>query len=214
MRATLWSGFPAWALPASPPTPGGPPLRGDRVERGGLDDPARRPRTGGPAGVGGGAARRRGLTRRPRGGRDAPLRRHRGPGRPALATLLPAPSARGSLVRLDRRARRLAWAPVRAAPARGDGACRDRRSARDAVPRSRVSLARSGDRRGAAPTLRHACLRCRGEPGPRGVADERRRERGAPRHRRRLEEHTSELQSPDHLVCRLLLEKKKKKVDE
>src|SRR5258708_27809608 len=25
------------------------------------------------------------------------------------------------------------------------------------------------------------------------------------------EEHTSELQSPDHLVCRLLLEKKKKK---
>src|SRR5258708_30991107 len=32
-------------------------------------------------------------------------------------------------------------------------------------------------------------------------------------HRRvhnRSEEHTSELQSPDHLVCRLLLEKKKK----
>src|SRR5215216_7313355 len=28
--------------------------------------------------------------------------------------------------------------------------------------------------------------------------------------RRRSEEHTSELQSPDHLVCRLLLEKKKK----
>src|SRR5258708_20892544 len=27
----------------------------------------------------------------------------------------------------------------------------------------------------------------------------------------RSEEHTSELQSPDHLVCRLLLEKKKKK---
>src|SRR5438552_12957230 len=41
---------------------------------------------------------------------------------------------------------------------------------------------------------------------------------GRPRHRgrpaagrRRSEEHTSELQSPDHLVCRLLLEKKKKK---
>src|SRR6266487_5598130 len=34
-----------------------------------------------------------------------------------------------------------------------------------------------------------------------------------PRHgpgRRRSEEHTSELQSPVHLVCRLLLEKKKK----
>src|SRR5258708_11316659 len=28
-------------------------------------------------------------------------------------------------------------------------------------------------------------------------------------HRLRSEEHTSELQSPDHLVCRLLLEKKK-----
>src|SRR5207244_12227904 len=30
----------------------------------------------------------------------------------------------------------------------------------------------------------------------------------------RSEEHTSELQSPDHLVCRLLLEKKKKTIDE
>src|SRR5207244_12000582 len=30
------------------------------------------------------------------------------------------------------------------------------------------------------------------------------------RHFARSEEHTSELQSPDHLVCRLLLEKKKK----
>src|SRR5258708_23048240 len=28
----------------------------------------------------------------------------------------------------------------------------------------------------------------------------------------RSEEHTSELQSPDHLVCRLLLEKKKKNI--
>src|SRR5258708_19528810 len=33
-------------------------------------------------------------------------------------------------------------------------------------------------------------------------------------HRRlRSEEHTSELQSPDHLVCRLLLEKKKNKLN-
>src|SRR5258708_11585050 len=30
----------------------------------------------------------------------------------------------------------------------------------------------------------------------------------------RSEEHTSELQSPDHLVCRLLLEKKKKITNE
>src|SRR5258708_13043218 len=38
----------------------------------------------------------------------------------------------------------------------------------------------------------------------RGVAGPELRARG------RSEEHTSELQSPDHLVCRLLLEKKKK----
>src|SRR5947208_5819360 len=40
----------------------------------------------------------------------------------------------------------------------------------------------------------------------RGGDDDDRRKRGG-----RSEEHTSELQSPDHLVCRLLLEKKKKK---
>src|SRR5207244_11021156 len=43
---------------------------------------------------------------------------------------------------------------------------------------------------------------------------QRRRDGGRPRGhqlRHRSEEHTSELQSPDHLVCRLLLEKKKKK---
>src|SRR5690348_18119407 len=34
--------------------------------------------------------------------------------------------------------------------------------------------------------------------------------RGWPERFRRSEEHTSELQSPVHLVCRLLLEKKKK----
>src|SRR5258708_35193284 len=33
----------------------------------------------------------------------------------------------------------------------------------------------------------------------------------APQDVREIGEHTSELQSPDHLVCRLLLEKKKKK---
>src|SRR5258708_8195863 len=44
-----------------------------------------------------------------------------------------------------------------------------------------------------APPRRHSCA-----------------SRGA-RCRWRSEEHTSELQSPDHLVCRLLLEKKKKR---
>src|SRR5579863_10776350 len=44
-----------------------------------------------------------------------------------------------------------------------------------------------------------------------GSRDDRRdRHRGRPQ-RRRSEEHTSELQSPVHLVCRLLLEKKKTK---
>src|SRR5438552_13345497 len=43
-----------------------------------------------------------------------------------------------------------------------------------------------------------------GHVGARGSAPSRRRAL-------RSEEHTSELQSPDHLVCRLLLEKKKTK---
>src|SRR5438876_6791670 len=40
----------------------------------------------------------------------------------------------------------------------------------------------------------------------------RRRDRAAFRPAGRSEEHTSELQSPVHLVCRLLLEKKKKNI--
>src|SRR5947208_12339896 len=44
------------------------------------------------------------------------------------------------------------------------------------------------------------------------IGDLDRRETGRPAERHpRSEEHTSELQSPDHLVCRLLLEKKKTK---
>src|SRR5207244_12565183 len=41
------------------------------------------------------------------------------------------------------------------------------------------------------------------------VRHRRRRTRRQTFRRARSEEHTSELQSPDHLVCRLLLEKKK-----
>src|SRR5258708_35746289 len=44
--------------------------------------------------------------------------------------------------------------------------------------------------------------------GPLGPARRPRSKRGQ---YARSEEHTSELQSPDHLVCRLLLEKKKAK---
>src|SRR5437764_13519022 len=47
--------------------------------------------------------------------------------------------------------------------------------------------------------------------GVRGVRERRDHlDRRAARPRRRSEEHTSELQSPMYLVCRLLLEKKKK----
>src|SRR5258708_13621368 len=44
--------------------------------------------------------------------------------------------------------------------------------------------------------------------GPHARVTSRQRARAQQHHR--SEEHTSELQSPDHLVCRLLLEKKKR----
>src|SRR5258708_8928936 len=50
----------------------------------------------------------------------------------------------------------------------------------------------------------------RGPSQSRPASDCRRDRRTEPTRRGRSEEHTSELQSPDHLVCRLLLEKKKK----
>src|SRR5256885_5652716 len=80
-------------------------------------------------------------------------------------------------------------------------------SLHDALPISRAAAAGAGRSRGA-----------RQEP-PGAVPARRRRARQraqarATRHRGsqpRSEEHTSELQSPCNLVCRLLLEKKKKK---
>src|SRR5947208_11715681 len=53
----------------------------------------------------------------------------------------------------------------------------------------------------------------RGVPEVNGEWGMGKRERGFSQRRphSRSEEHTSELQSPDHLVCRLLLEKKKNK---
>src|SRR2546422_7750650 len=50
------------------------------------------------------------------------------------------------------------------------------------------------------------------EPGASSVRAASRRRR-LHRHQERSEEHTSELQSRLHLVCRLLLEKKKEKPD-
>src|SRR5207244_7508493 len=64
--------------------------------------------------------------------------------------------------------------------------------------------------RSALPRVRHAARHRHGHlarlhPGEaRRLGDRRRLQL------HRSEEHTSELQSPDHLVCRLLLEKKKK----
>src|SRR5258708_24583282 len=57
-----------------------------------------------------------------------------------------------------------------------------------------TTLFRSGPGRSLRSALGHRLLRIEGS---------------RIRSSRRSEEHTSELQSPDHLVCRLLLEKKK-----
>src|SRR5258708_27109073 len=57
-------------------------------------------------------------------------------------------------------------------------------------------------------TLFRSAVRLIREQRSVGVHDRRRRRRPLGR-AVRSEEHTSELQSPDHLVCRLLLEKKK-----
>src|SRR5256885_11059490 len=72
-----------------------------------------------------------------------------------------------------------------------------------------TTLFRSGNealRRGGEPEIDHAAEE--EHPGPHVDVDAE-FERAHPA--RRSEEHTSELQSPCNLVCRLLLEKKKKK---
>src|SRR5207244_12472273 len=76
--------------------------------------------------------------------------------------------------------------------------------------RDRDPPRRDGARRPAGPVPADGPRR----PGDRGGGHERAAHALAVRDRhRRSEEHTSELQSPDHLVCRLLLEKKKTKPD-
>src|SRR5258708_6780538 len=57
-----------------------------------------------------------------------------------------------------------------------------------------------------------APLHCCPAPGRNATHGGHRFTSQAPR-QARSEEHTSELQSPDHLVCRLLLEKKKNRED-
>src|SRR3712207_7299354 len=60
------------------------------------------------------------------------------------------------------------------------------------------------------PVLRDAVHRARRRPQPVEGAGRRPLRPGPVRAHRRSEEHTSELQSRQYLVCRLLLEKKKK----
>src|SRR3712207_7339630 len=67
-------------------------------------------------------------------------------------------------------------------------------SLHDALPISRAAQRRRGRR---------------GRPGRRGARGVQAGPRGAARPRARSEEHTSELQSRQYLVCRLLLEKKR-----
>src|SRR5256885_6798001 len=70
---------------------------------------------------------------------------------------------------------------------------------RSRAPRGRSCRARRRRRR----ARRYPCPLPRGGTSPRGAAF---------RGEVRSEEHTSELQSPCNLVCRLLLEKKKKNI--
>src|SRR2546430_4499261 len=65
----------------------------------------------------------------------------------------------------------------------------------------------------AAPHLRDRLDALLGEPVGRPVARDRFVPRDLEHPQDRSEEHTSELQSQSNLVCRLLLEKKKKNVD-
>src|SRR5690349_23911745 len=78
--------------------------------------------------------------------------------------------------------------------------CRGSRRSRGRLP-ARDVLARARPRRRGARAVPHAA------PAPRGRACDPLRARS------RSEEHTSELQSRRDLVCRLLLEKKKKTLE-
>src|SRR5690606_41833708 len=89
-------------------------------------------------------------------------------------------------------------------------------SLHDALPISRTCAAgtcRGSDGRGR----RCRCAGAATSRWPRSrrpAARPRRRRRGCAPRARRSEEHTSELQSRENLVCRLLLEKKKKRTTE
>src|SRR5690348_17950410 len=73
---------------------------------------------------------------------------------------------------------------------------------------SRSSSARRTSTRARRGLCRMPCGRRTSATWPTGTSADRRGSYGSSE-ARRSEEHTSELQSPVHLVCRLLLEKKK-----
>src|SRR3712207_7431790 len=80
-------------------------------------------------------------------------------------------------------------------------------SLHDALPISPPSPPRRGDGWTTGPRRSASRRRCSGAPSPRPGTTA---SWGCPpRRRSRSEEHTSELQSRQYLVCRLLLEKKK-----
>src|SRR5205809_2772631 len=89
-------------------------------------------------------------------------------------------------------------------------------SLHDALPISagagRTTVRHSSGARGAARSLRAAAAGSRAPPPRRRAPRARRRGGGARLPAARSEEHTSELQSRLHLVCRLLLEKKKNNI--
>src|SRR3712207_8139058 len=75
-----------------------------------------------------------------------------------------------------------------------------------------TTLFRSGGGRRQGARVRPRRAAVRGEPPRRARGGRRPGARPAARAGDRSEEHTSELQSRPHLVCRLLLEKKKKHI--
>src|SRR5438309_7719734 len=82
-----------------------------------------------------------------------------------------------------------------------------------AEPRGREPGAESSARPVPLRGIADATPRCAGRFRARVGASTARRRIGYASKRNRSEEHTSELQSQFHLVCRLLLEKKKKKTE-
>src|SRR5947208_6228052 len=95
-------------------------------------------------------------------------------------------------------------------PGRRGGSVSDFSEITDRKKKPEKSLLRPKPNKGGRNNQGIICTRFRGGGAKRKyrVIDFKRRKDGVWEARARSEEHTSELQSPDHLVCRLLLEKK------